>query len=89
MVCGATVHIVKKETKFVKFDENFDPYSHFTELADGSRTYNIVSDASILLHDVNGNNHNVLLKNVLCVPSCKQNIFFSSSYHWKRCVSNF
>ena len=76
--CGATVHIVKDETKFIKFDESFDPSSHFIELADGSKTNNVVSgrgDASMLLYDINGNCHNVLLKNALYVPSYKQNIF--------------
>ena len=35
--CGATTHIINDESKFVKFDEHFDPSCHVIELADGRK----------------------------------------------------
>ena len=34
---GATSHIINDSSKFVSFDNNFNPNSHFIELADGSK----------------------------------------------------
>ena len=76
--CGATTHIVNDKNKFTSFDENFNPEVHFIELADGTRRNNIAlsrGDANILLHDKQGNQHNVTLKNALYVPSFNQDIF--------------
>ena len=76
--CGATAHIVCDKNKFIRFDESFDTSMHYIELADGSRTNNLVygkGDASVTLADREGNIHKVLLKDALCVPSYKQDIF--------------
>ena len=76
--CGATTHIVNDKNKFTSFDENFNPEVHFIELADGTRQNNIAlsrDNANILLHDKQGNQHNVTLKNALYVPSFNQDIF--------------
>ncbi|ELT98112.1 hypothetical protein CAPTEDRAFT_207774 [Capitella teleta] len=35
--CGATLHIVRDEAVFTKFDDNFNPGEHYIELAKGSR----------------------------------------------------
>ena len=45
--CGATTHIVTNKSKFVKFDENFEPVSHTIELADGSRTSGVASGRGV------------------------------------------
>ena len=34
---GATSHIINDKSKFVNFDEKFDPSNHVIELADGSK----------------------------------------------------
>ena len=76
--CGATSHIITDESKFINFDSNFNSSNHYIELADGSRSSGIISmkgDALVSLFDINGNSHNVLLCNALCIPSYKQNIF--------------
>lgn len=76
--CGATTHIVSDKSKFTCFDENFEPSTHFIELADGSRASGIVSgrgDASVRVYDINGISQEVILKNALYVPSYKQDIF--------------
>ena len=76
--CGATAHIVTDKDKFTQFDKYFDPSSHYIELADGSRTNNIVlgkGQATVLLYDVNGAAHNVTLENALYIPSFNQDIF--------------
>ncbi|XP_063857145.1 uncharacterized protein LOC135098678 [Scylla paramamosain] len=52
--CGATTHIINDDSKFVCFDKQFDPERHFIELADGSRTNNLVKkkgDACVTLVD--------------------------------------
>lgn len=75
---GATTHIVTDRSKFIEFDGNFKPVDHVIELADGTRTKCVAQgrgDASVKLHDVNGNFHDVLMKNVLYVPSYNSDIF--------------
>ncbi len=39
--CGATAHIITDESKFSSFDQSFRPESHYTELADGTRSNNV------------------------------------------------
>ena len=76
--CGATTHVVNDVSRFISFDENFDPKNHVIELADGSKVNNIVLDkgtACVSLVDSNGKKRDGVLKNVLYVPSFKQNIF--------------
>ena len=66
------------ESKFINFDENFNPASHFIELADGSRSNNLAlkrGNACVPLLDSNGNLQITTLENVLFVPSFKQEIF--------------
>ena len=74
---GATSHIITDKHKFINFDKSFDPSSHFIELADGSRNNNVVvgkGDANVVMTDRLGNEHNVTLKNALCIPSFSQDI---------------
>ena len=76
--CGATTHIVNDLSKFISFDDNFDPKCHVIELADGSKVNNIAlnrGNACISLIDNNGNKREGILENALYVPSFKQNIF--------------
>ena len=59
-------------------DTNFNSCDHYVELADGSRSNNIVQkkgDVEIYLKDSCGDIHKVLLKNVLYIPSFSKNIF--------------
>ncbi|PIK57781.1 hypothetical protein BSL78_05307 [Apostichopus japonicus] len=76
--CGATTHIINDESKFVRFEDNFNPSDHYIELADGSRNNNVAikrGDAQISLVDSTGNTQTAILENALYVPSFKQNIF--------------
>ena len=76
--CGATTHIINGRSKFVKFGKTFDPKNHFIELADGSRTNGVVSgrgNVSVLVNDVNGSPHKIIVEHALYVPSYKQDIF--------------
>ena len=76
--CGATTHILNDKSMFINFEDNFDAKGHVIELADGSRTNNVVlgkGNAQVVLHDMKGHPHNVMLRNALCVPSYKQDIF--------------
>ena len=76
--CGATTHIVNDLSRFISFDENFDPKSHVIELADCSKVNNIAlnrGSACVSLIDSNGNKRDGILENALYVPSFKQNIF--------------
>ena len=75
--CGATTHIIYDINKFVKIDDSFDANCHVIELADCSRQKGIVTakgDAKVEIVDSTGKNHDVILKNALCIPSYKQNI---------------
>ena len=76
--CGATSHIIKDSSKFIKFDSDFNPSNHFIELADGSRTSGVAHGrgaTSVLLFDINDSPHKVRLENALYVPSYKRNLF--------------
>lgn len=76
--CGATAHVVKDLSKFVQFDEHFNPEKHFIELADGTKTNNVAvkkGDANIVLNTSEGKPITAELKNALYVPSYPQNIF--------------
>eukprot|EP00794_Sanderia_malayensis_P008499 gene8499-9408_t len=76
--CGATTHIINDESKFVSFDQAFNPQKHYIELADGSRSNNVAlkrGTAKLFLQDTKGNMHGIFLQNALYAPSYKQNIF--------------
>ena len=76
--CGATVHIIKDKSKFIKFDDEFNKENHVIELADGSRSSGMVvgrGNANIILNDSTGKSHKVLLNNALCIPTYKEDIF--------------
>ena len=66
------------KSKFINFDQNFEPGNHFVELADGSQVNNIVlkrGDACIYLHNSKGHMRRYILKNAQYIPTFKQNIF--------------
>ena len=76
--CGATTHIITQRSKFTSFEENFDAKSHYIELADGSRSNDIVEGrgkAKVCINDSCGKPREVSLENVLYIPSYKQDIF--------------
>ena len=67
---GATAHIIRYKSKFVRFDEEFDANKHIIELADDTRTNNIFwgkGDAIVTLHDKAGIERSVTLKNALYI----------------------
>ena len=75
---GASAHVVLDLKKFIRTDKNFVPKKHFMELADGSQSNDVVvakGDANYTLCDSNGQKHDVILKNALCIPSYTQDIF--------------
>lgn len=75
---GATTHIIRDKSKFTHLDESFNPEKHYIELADGNRYNNVAlgrGTAAITLVDVEGKEHEVLLKDALYVPSFSQDIF--------------
>ena len=64
----ATEHVVIDKSKFINFDQNFEPGNHFVELADGSWENNIMlkkENAHIYLHISNGHICRCILKNAL------------------------
>ncbi len=75
--CGATSHILTEKNVFTKFDESFDPKSHYMELADGARMNNVAlkrGDAEVLLLDEEGKCVKITLKKALFIPSYPQSI---------------
>ena len=76
--CGATSHIVRDKTRFISFDETFNPKDHFMELADGTRKTGVAEkrgEAVIGLIDRNGQTVSVTLHNALWVPTYPLDIF--------------
>ena len=74
---GATSHIINDKSKFVDFNQEFNPSAHVIELADGSKA-NVVlgkGNGKVKLCDVNGNAREVMLNSALYVPSYEQDIF--------------
>ncbi|KAL6471867.1 hypothetical protein MHYP_G00205170 [Metynnis hypsauchen] len=72
--CGATSHILTDINCFTQFEEDFNPSSHYMELADGTRMNNVAlrrGDAEVLLQDVRGR---VTLKKALFIPTYPQSI---------------
>ena len=68
--CGATSHIVCDENRFECFDQDFDAKSHFIELADGSRSNNVVharGKATIHVLDSEGKQREISLQNALYI----------------------
>ena len=55
--CSATKHVITDKSKFINFDQNFEPGNHFVELTDRSRAYDIVlkrGNACIYLRNSRG-----------------------------------
>ena len=76
--CGATSHIVNDESKFVEFQEDFNPKSHNIELADGKVSNNLAEKrgtVKIHIQDENNVTREVFLQNTLYIPSFPQEIF--------------
>ena len=74
---GATSHIIKDISKFISFDEEYDPSGHIIELADGTRTTGWVKGRGVALYrlkDTKGVPYNVRLTNALYIPGYNQNI---------------
>lgn len=75
--CGATSHILADINSFTRFEEDFNPSSHYMELADGTRMNNVAlrrGDAEVLLQDVRGRSITVTLKKALFIPTYLQSI---------------
>ncbi|KAK3895509.1 hypothetical protein Pcinc_000748 [Petrolisthes cinctipes] len=75
---GATTHIVTDESKYIRFNDKFEPENHVIELADGSRTNGAVQgkgDAMVEMYDSNGKLRKGILQNALYVPSFAHDIF--------------
>ena len=90
--CGATSHIVTDDSNFISLDEYFKPSEHFIELADGSRSNNVVlkrGSIQINLPDNTGNTYDITLQHVLLIPSYTQNIFSVQAATEKGATVNF
>ena len=76
--CGATSHIVNHPDRFTAYDSNFNPANHFIELADGTRSNELVKargDAVFYILDAKGQTREITLKNSLFAPSFPTNLF--------------
>ena len=90
--CGATAHIINKESLFVDFYQDFDPSKHTIELADGSKQNNVIKGkgtAKLTIRDQSGLSREIFLENALFVPSFKQNILSVQAATSKGAFLNF
>ena len=87
---GASSHIIRDESKFTSFQDEFEPDKHFIELCDGSKINGIAKGrgtAIVNLLDNKGTVKEAKLENALFVPSFKQSIFSVKRATEKRGVS--
>ena len=78
LTAGATEHVINDKSKFINFDQNFEPGNHFVKLANVSRANDIVlkrRNACIYSLNSKGLICRCILKNALYIPTFKQNIF--------------
>jgi len=76
--CGATAHIITDESRFISFDESFQPDKHYVELANGMKSNNTAlarGDATVQIKDAEGRWINATLENALFIPSYPHDIF--------------
>ena len=74
---GASVHIICDKNLFSKLDKSFNKETSFLEMADGSKTNNVIEGkgtVKIPVQDISGNNINITLKDALYVPTFNKNI---------------
>lgn len=65
---------INDKSKFIKFEDNFNPNEHFIQLENGSRNNNIAlkkGTVKLMFCDMKGFEHSMYLNNVLYVPSFK------------------
>ena len=75
---GASSHIFNDESKFISFDENYEPMKHSVELADGTITTNVVKKrgtAVVKIRDENNEIKITKMEDALLIPSYPQSIF--------------
>ena len=76
--CGATTHITNKDENFVSIDKTFSPEKHIVELADGTKSNNVVEKKGTIrtsLRTSTGEIVEVTLDNVLYIPSYPHCLF--------------
>ena len=75
---GASSHIFNDESKFISFDENYEPKKHSVELADGTICTNVAKKrgtAVVNLRDENNELWAAEMEDALYIPSYPQSIF--------------
>ena len=64
--CGATKHIITDKSKFINFDQNFEPRNHFVELVNESLVNNIVlKRGDVFIFSCNSNGHMLYISQLL------------------------
>ena len=75
---GCTRHISFDETLFTKFDDDFKPHEHTCELADGTKLKALTEKRGtivVFFKDTNGKLREIVLHEVLYIPSFPMNMF--------------
>ena len=89
---GATSHICNDLSKFISFDETFEPENHYIQLADGKASNKVAlkrGTVSVRIRSSDNIVHSVNLEDTLYVPSYPQNIFSVRAATKKGCVATF
>ena len=75
---GCSTHINNNESNFISFDKDYVPGEHTIELADGSRTSNVVKKRGTVVVNLRDENNKIWrteLHNTLYIPTFPQNLF--------------
>ena len=90
--CGATAHMVNNADRFTSYDTNFDPRTHYVELADGQRSNELVTakgQAVFQVSDSNGIRREITLHNALLAPKFPTSLFSVRAAVEKGALVNF
>ena len=75
--CDAAEPVITDKSKFINFDQNFEPGNNFVELTDGNRANNMMKrgDTCIYLRNSKGHMCRCILKNALYIYQLLNKIF--------------
>jgi transposase InsO family protein len=88
IACGAKTNIINRKNYFVRYDDELKAANHVMILADGTKKSGdaeMRGDVKVTFTDSTGKDRDVVLSNVLYMPSCPMNIISVNAVVKKGC----